>query len=153
MLQSYQAGNAGRLLAEEFFDARPPGGYGTQRVLTPVAETDGGASVLRQAIRYHQDGVYDLSLVSFRAYFEDNPVSDDPLPATLAASAAMASGAYTEVNTFLEALPADNNTKLWMEALLALREENFAAAELLLTQLEKKTGNLYPAEELIGRFP
>ncbi|MEM6771106.1 MAG: hypothetical protein AAF597_11015 [Bacteroidota bacterium] len=53
-VRSYQSANAGRLLAEEFFDAQPPNGYGTQRVLTPVVTSDQAASILRQGIKYHQ---------------------------------------------------------------------------------------------------
>lgn len=152
-VQSYQSANTGRLLAEAFFDAQPPNGYGTQRVLTPVPATDAAASILRQGIRYHQEAKYDLALVSFRAYFADNPIIEDAQPASLAASAAFASGAYAETNRFIGELPADNVTKMWLQALLELREENLVAAESLLSQLKNRTDNPYPAAALLDRLP
>lgn len=140
-------------MAAEYFDARPPQGYGIQRALTPTVSDDTGASILRQGIRYHQQAEYDLALVAFRAYFEDNPEIDDPLPAALAASAAIASGVYDEAPMFLAELPESDVTRLWLQALLELREEDFGAAKQLLGALDQTQGNPYPAADLMDRLP
>ena len=139
-------------MAEAFFDARPPGGYRTQRVLTPTDVADPDASILRQAIRYHQQEQYDLALVAFRAHFADHPESDEALTISLAASAAMASGVYAEAGSFSRMLPEGNATRLWLQALLALREERRVYASQLLNQLEQTPNNPYPSSDLLLRL-
>ncbi len=153
-LQSYQAANTGRLLMEEFFDARPAYGYGTQRVLTAAGNPlDTDASILRQGTLYHQEEQYDLALVAFRAYFSGSPVDPDPLHLQLAATAAMSAGAYTEAADFVAELSAASADKHWWQSLLALRQEDLVAAKAHLQAIAERKDHNYPVADLLRLLP
>ena len=152
-LSSYREANKGALLFEEYFEAAPVEGYGTQRSLT-VGQRDTDASILRQGIAYHQQADYDLALVSLRAYLDSNPLPDNDQVFLLAATAAIASGNYAEGEEYLKQIAKDDAkfgaAASWHTALLALRKENLRAATGELRLLEQAGMNrLYPVKAIL----
>lgn len=155
-VSGYAEDNAGKLLAEEFFSPVPARGYGTQRVLVAGA-SDAAASILRQGVIYHQQEDYGLALMSLRAYLEESPVQEDHLALLLAATAAIATGYYTEARGFLDAVPrsgtAVHRDYLWYSALLDLRQEDTASARKQLERLDALGKTDYAVKALLGRLP
>lgn len=155
MLGSYRSGNAGKLLAEEYFSALPAGGYGTQRALRPVTIATNDAAILDQGILFHQQQEYDKALVSFRAYLDAHPVTDDYLPGYLASTAAFATGRYHESEEYIGTIQRNSPTAQaafhWQSAILALRREQFTAAQRHLGQVLELAPAEYAAEELLLR--
>lgn len=148
-IQRYQAANRGKLLVKAHFDPRPPEGYGTRRALRLAAATDPTTEILNQGIRYHQQGAYDLSLVSLRAYFSDAPQGETSLPAVLGASAAIAAGAWTEVPFFVDKLPPAHTARYWFTALVYLQNEELVLARRELERLASMPANRYPSADLL----
>lgn len=150
---TYGESNEGALLFEEYFEAEPAGGYGTQRSLA-AGVSDEDASILRQGIAYHQQADFDLALVAFRAFLESNPIPTTDQPLLLAATAAIATGHYAEGEEYLEQIAEDDSevgtAANWHQALLHLRKEGRSAALVELRHVERATvGRSYPAAELI----
>ena len=146
--------NEGVLLFEEYFEAKPVAGYGTQRSLA-AGISDEDASILRQGIAYHQRADYDLALVSFRAFLESNPVPATDQPLLLAATAAIATGHYAEGAEYLNQITEDDSevgtAANWHQALLYLRKEEGSTALMELRNVELATaGRAYPTVELMG---
>lgn len=157
VLSGYQRANAGRLLADKYFLAIPADGYGTQRALTPSGDVGAEASILRQGIRYHQQGDFDRALVSLRAYLDDQPVTEEYLPAYLAGTAAFATGRYEESREFIAGMTRTTRSAQaayhWQTALLSLRDEDFPSARVHLEEVRDLLPAVYPVEELLGRLP
>lgn len=152
-MTNYRSHNSGRLLFEEFFEATPLGGYGTQRALGTIDQNDTDASILRQGIKYHQAGDYDLALVSLRAYLEGNPVQEEKAVMLLAAGAAMATGNYAEAREYVDELSESAPSAIWYDALLNLRVEDIQGAKASLTALtEKNSEASATAKELLTRL-
>ncbi|MFK8164788.1 MAG: hypothetical protein AB8H12_20245 [Lewinella sp.] len=152
-ISCYRSSNTGVLLYEAYFDATPVNGYATQRSLAAAAP-DEDASILRQAITYHQQTDYDLSLMSFRAYLESHPQPDNDQVFLLAATAAMASGNYAEGEEYLQQIDKTDTefgaAASWHNALLLLRKEKLRAAVWEFRLLEKAgLDRLYPVKEIL----
>jgi len=152
---SYRSGNAGKLLAEEYFTALPAGGYGTQRALRPVTIETNDAAILDQGILYHQQQEYDRALVSLRAYLDDRPVTDDYLPGFLASTAAFATGRYAESQEYIQSMQRSSRSAKaafhWQSALLELRQEELTSAHHHLEQVVSLDSTGYAAGELLLR--
>lgn len=152
-LLRFQQEKRGELLFEAYFSPQPVMGYSTQRSLTPAA-TAPELSLLRQGIAYHQQEDYAFALASLRAYLEGHPLTETAEPYLLAATAAIATGRYAEGLELLEQIPPEAQAfhlaAAWHTALLKLREENFAAATVLLQQVAAQRGDgQYPVGELL----
>ncbi len=155
-VSQYRTARQGALLYAEYFSPIPPGGYGAQRVLTAAA-TDTDASILRQGISYHQEGRYDYALTAFRAYLESHPEPEGYTVELLAATAAMASGEYSEGESYLEAMPkevpAAKAAYIYYQALLTLRNEDLEQAGRKLELLKGlQAGGLFPAAEILDEL-
>lgn len=153
-MTTYGEANAGVLLFEEYFDAAPANGYGTQRSLA-AGISDEDASILRQGILYHQQADYDLALVSFRAFLESNAETASDRDLLFAATAAIATGHYAEGGEYLDLITEDDSepgtAANWHQALLHLRGEERKAALAELRLVEQATaGRSYPAGKLSG---
>ncbi len=141
------------MLFEQYFEAEPVSGYGTQRSLaTGISDED--ASILRQGITYHQQMDYDLALVSFRAFLESNPEPASDRPLLLAATAAIATGHYAEGKEYLAQITEDDSeigtAANWHQALLLLRKEERSAALAELQLVGRSpAGSAYPTEDLV----
>ena len=153
----YGQQRTGYHLAMEYFDPQPIEGYGTQRALVPAVSVAQEASFLRQGIRHHQLGDYDLALVSLRAYHDERPVANDYLPGLLASTAAFATGHYEEAEEWLGGMERGSaegqRAYLWYKALCALRSEDFDTARDHLRRLTGLPGNSYPTRELLAELP
>lgn len=105
----YRSQTAHLRLFDEYFDARPAGGYGVPRALVsplkPAAVADQDASILRQAIAYHQTGEFAGALAASRAWLESNPAPRDHRAHLLGATAAVEVGEYATARALLDDLP------------------------------------------------
>jgi len=149
----FRSEKKGAALYHQYFDPTPVGGYGIQRALGVESLTT-DQSILQQGILYHQQREYDLALVAFRAYLEGQSVTAGPRPYLLAATAAMARGAYEEAAGYLDRMPRDDDAAVaahgWYSALLDLREEKLSlAASRLKNLLEQKGGKEYPVSQVV----
>lgn len=144
-MTAYGRDQSGTRLFEAYFSATPPAGYATQRSLA-VARQDEEASILRQAIVYHQQADYDLALVSLRAYLAGAPMPGHAETYLLAATAAVASGEYQEGKQYLELISPDDGATFiyacWYDVLLLLRQEQLAEAALRLRTNKAEMMNL-----------
>ncbi len=133
---SYRADTVGERLFREYFDPQTAVGYGTARTVgsAPVSEQD--ASLLRQLLRYHQQGRYAEALAASRAFLESNPASADHRPYLLGSTAAVEIGEYEVADYLLAGMPAEEDflrrERDWYRALLSTRAEDFPTAITLL---------------------
>jgi tetratricopeptide (TPR) repeat protein len=155
-MTTYGGTREGASLFEAYFDATPPDGYATQRSLAATRQ-DEEASILRQAIIYHQQADYDLALVSLRASLDGFPMPGNAETYLLAATAATASGEYREGKQYLDLISPDDGVTFvyarWYAALLALRQEQTAeAASTLRTNQAEMMKLGLPVAALLERI-
>jgi hypothetical protein len=143
-------------LFQTYFSAIPAGGYGTQRGLKAKKMED-EQPLLRQGIRYHQQGKYGHALMALRNYLEGGTVSGVPPAELLAATAAAAIGEYQTGVYFLDQMPRDQADQRhqygWYRGLFALREGNLSLAEHHLVQVARDAGPYQmKAEQLLTKL-
>lgn len=156
MLLARAGAPSGERLYAEYFDAEPVSGYGTQRAF--VRLTDQEASVLRQAITYHQDRDYDYAIMAFRNYLATNPIPADPRIAVLAGTAAMATGHHQEAREYFDLLTEEDGfayaESLWYGALNELHADRLPSVRVLLEELrDNRYASEYPLVDLMPRLP
>ena len=152
---SYRAEQPGVRLFKDYFSPVPVQGYAAQRSLS-AGVNDEDASIIRQAYAHHKAADYDLALVSFRAYFESNPVPINDEALLLAGTSAVATGHYAEGEEYLDQIEdsgAFAAEAWWHLALIDLREENLMAGRDELKRIIKKEAGGLPASELLKKIP
>lgn len=102
------------------------------------SDTDTEASILRQAVAYHQAKDYDYAIMALRAYREE-AAQVSPEVSLLSATAAIASGYYEEGAAYLSEVGPDDGHAFaeasWYAALLAVRSDRLRAAQAHLDRV------------------
>lgn len=147
----FRQGTYHERLFVKYFNPQPRYGYEQQRAAT-APNNRRNEVVLDQAITYHEQKQYELSLIAWRAYLAFDGLPNDFRPYLYAATAALATGNDEEAAYFLDQLPPNAKDAFgeevhWYRSLLSLKQNGPSEAVLeQLEQLQKMNRSIYSRE-------